>query len=90
VILFKNNLTQITIKFTIMETQFLKNFTDILDDEPNFNLELNSRFRDLDEWDSLTALSLIAMLDSEYKITINGDQIKNLETLGDIFNLLKS
>ena len=89
-ILFKNNLTQITIKFTIMETQFLKNFTDILDDEPNFNLELNSRFRDLDEWDSLTALSLIAMLDSEYKITINGDQIKNLETLGDIFNLLKS
>ena len=73
-----------------METQFLKNFTDILDDEPNFNLELNSRFRDLDEWDSLTALSLIAMLDSEYKITINGDQIKNLETLGDIFNLLKS
>ena len=72
-----------------METQFLNNFIDILDDEPNFNLELNSKFRDLDEWDSLTALSLIAMLDSEYNITINGDQLKNLETLGDIFNLIK-
>ena len=72
-----------------METQLLNNFIDILDDEPNFNLELNSKFRDLDEWDSLTALSLIAMLDSEYNITINGDQLKNLETLGDIFNLIK-
>lgn len=72
-----------------MENQFLNNFIDILDDEPNFNLELNSKFRDLDEWDSLTALSLIAMLDSEYNITINGDQLKNLETLGDIFNLIK-
>jgi acyl carrier protein len=72
-----------------MKNQFLNNFNQILDDEPNFNLELNSKFRDLDEWDSLTALSLIAMLDEEYKITVTGDQIKNLETLGDIFNLLK-
>jgi acyl carrier protein len=72
-----------------MKNQFLNNFYQILDDEPNFKLELNSKFRDLDEWDSLTALSLIAMLDEEYKITVTGDQIKNLETLGDIFNLLK-
>jgi len=72
-----------------MKNQFLDNFNEILDDEPNFKLELNSKFRDLDEWDSLTALSLIAMLDEEYKITVTGDQIKKLETLGDIFNLLK-
>jgi acyl carrier protein len=72
-----------------MKDQFLNNFNEILDDEPNFKLELNSKFRDLDEWDSLTALSLIAMLDEEYKITVTGDQIKNLETLGDIFTLLK-
>ena len=72
-----------------MENQFLKNFTDILDDHPNFKLDLDSKFRDLDEWDSLTALSLIAMLDDEYNITVTGDQIKNLETLGDIFKLLK-
>jgi acyl carrier protein len=71
-----------------MKDQFLNNFNEILDDEPKFKLELNSKFRDLDEWDSLTALSLIAMLDEEYKITVTGDQIKSLETLGDIFNLL--
>jgi acyl carrier protein len=72
-----------------MEQKFLKNFAEILDEEPNLNLNLNSKFRDLDEWDSLTALSLIAMLDDEYKITLTGDQINNLETLGDIFKLLK-
>ena len=72
-----------------MEIKFLNDFENILDDQPNFKLELNSKFRDLDEWDSLTALSLIAMLDDEYNITVTGDQIKNLETLGDIFKLLK-
>jgi acyl carrier protein len=72
-----------------MEIKFLNDFENILDEQPNFKLELNSKFRDLDEWDSLTALSLIAMLDDEYKITVTGDQIKNLETLGDIFKLLK-
>ena len=71
-----------------MKEKFLNNFENILDDQPNFKLELNSKFRDLDEWDSLTALSLIAMLDEEYEITVTGDQIKNLKTLGDIFNLL--
>lgn len=71
-----------------MKEKFLKNFEDILEDQPNFKLELNFKFRDLDEWDSLTALSLIAMFDEVYEIKVTGDQIKNLETLGDIFNLL--
>ena len=49
---------------------------------------MNSKFRDLDEWDSLTALSLIAMLDEKYNVKLSGDQIKVFETLEDIFNIL--
>ena len=71
-----------------MESQFLKNFTEILDDELNFKLDLNYKFRDLEEWDSLTALSLIAMIDEEYGVSISGEKIKDLETLEDIFNLI--
>lgn len=72
-----------------MESKFIENFVEILDDKPNFKINLNFKFRDLEEWDSLTALSLIAMLDENYNVKLTGDQLKNLETLNDIFNLLK-
>jgi acyl carrier protein len=72
-----------------MEKKFMENFINILDEEPNFKLDSTSKFRDLDEWDSLTALSLIAMLDEEYKVSVSGDQIKNMVTLEDIINVIK-
>lgn len=72
-----------------MDSEFINNFIDILDEKPDFKLNLKFRFRDLEEWDSLTALSLIAMLDESYDVKLTGDKLKNLETLEDIFNLLK-
>lgn len=72
-----------------MEKEFLNNFKEILDEEPNVEITLDTKFRDLDEWDSLTALSLIAMADEEYGATITGDEIKEMTTLNDIFSKLK-
>lgn len=72
-----------------MEKKFIENFKNILDEEPSIKLESNSKFRDLDEWDSLTALSLIAMLDEEYNVSVSGDQIKDMETIQDILNFIK-
>ena len=40
---------------------------------------------DVDEWDSIAALSLIVMLDENFNRTISGDQIKALKTVEDIF-----
>ena len=72
-----------------MNEDFIINFKNILDEEPDFELVLKSKFRDLDEWDSLTALSLIAMLDVEYGKKLTGDQLKNLETLEDIIKFIQ-
>lgn len=44
---------------------------------------------DLDEWDSIAALSLIAMLDDNFERTITGDEIKALETVGDILSYME-
>ena len=38
--------------------------------------------KDLDDWDSLTALSIIAMLDSDYGITVSSLQIGELTASG--------
>tara|TARA_Y100001958_G_C20930408_1_gene340979 strand:- start:47 stop:274 length:228 start_codon:yes stop_codon:yes gene_type:complete len=71
-----------------METEFLINFKDILDEEPNIDLNINSNFRDLDEWDSLAALSLIAMIDEEYNVIITGEQINKMNTLKEILDFI--
>ena len=49
-----------------------------------------TNLKSLDEWTSLAALSVIAMIDDEYEVSINGNDIRNLETIGDLFELIKS
>lgn len=39
---------------------------------------------DIDEWDSIAALSLIAMLDEQFDKTITGAEIKAMRTVADI------
>lgn len=44
---------------------------------------------DVAEWDSIAALSLIAMLDDNFERTISGEQIKALKTVGDILEYMQ-
>ena len=39
---------------------------------------------ELDEWDSLTILSVIALMDTDYGITLYADQLKKLKTVGEL------
>lgn len=57
-------------------------------DASEFNPE--TKFRDLDEWSSLIALSIIAMVDEEYDVTIKGDDVKKSNTIEDLYNIVKS
>ena len=69
---------------------FLQNFADMLDDTDAEKITAETVFRDLDEWDSLTALSLIAMVDDEYVIKLTGDDIKTSLTIRDLFDKVKN
>lgn len=69
---------------------FLRNFADILDDTDAALITQETVFRDLDEWNSLTALSLIAMADEEYNVKLTGDDIKSSNSLNDIFEIIKN
>jgi acyl carrier protein len=69
---------------------FLRNFAEMLDDTDAALITENTIFRDLDEWDSLTALSLIAMVDDEYSVKLTGDDIKSSVTIKDLFEKVSS
>jgi acyl carrier protein len=72
------------------QTTFLENFKNILDDTDVSLITIETNFRELTEWSSLTALSLIAMVDEAYSVKLSGDDIKVSKTLNDIFNIIKS
>lgn len=70
------------------EKEFLEKLKEALEVEDR-ELSLADRFREYPEWDSLAFLSVIAMIDEEYDVIIEGKYFKNLETVGDIFNAIK-
>lgn len=69
---------------------FIENFAAQFDETDASVFTAETRFRDLEEWSSLIGLSLIAMVDEEYDITLKGDDIKNANTIEDLFNTVKS
>ena len=69
---------------------FLENFKNILDDTDVSLITIDTIFRELTEWSSLTALSLIAMVDEAYSVKLTGDDIKSSKSLNDIFDIIKS
>lgn len=66
--------------------KFIENFAEQFDDTPAEEIKAETIFRDLEEWSSLIALSIIAMVDEEYGVTLKGDDIKNAKTVQDIFD----
>ena len=56
---------------------------EVLDVEEG-SLSPETELADVDEWDSIAALSLIVMLEEKFEKTVSGAQIKALETVNDI------
>ena len=69
------------------EKQFIQNFADQFDDEPD-GLTLETKFRDIDEWSSLIALSEMAMCDEEYEVIISANEMENANTIADLYNIV--
>jgi len=71
-----------------MEAIFIEKFKEILEISDR-DLQLTDNFRDYDEWNSLVFLSLIAMIDEEFDVIIEGKEFKKLETVGEIIEAIK-
>ena len=65
---------------------FIQNFADQLDDTDAAVLTPETEFRKLEDWSSLAALSIIAMVDDEYGVSIASDAFKASNTIQDLYN----
>lgn len=72
------------------KSKFIEHFTEALEIEDASNISVETEFRNLDEWDSLAYLNIIAMLDEEYDIQIENAEFKKLNTLADIISYIEA
>jgi acyl carrier protein len=64
--------------------RFLDQFITAVDFQQPMPIAAETRLEDLPEWDSLAALGVIVMCDTEYDVTITGDDLKSSITIADI------
>ena len=59
-----------------------------LQQDLELNKEVNGEmnFKDLDEWDSLATMVLIAIINEEFSITLNSEDIENITTVNSLIN----
>ena len=65
--------------------EFIDNVAAQFDDLDE-TLAPDTLFREIDAWSSLTALSIISMIDEEYDVQLTGADIRASKTIQDIFD----
>ena len=70
--------------------EFVKAFAAEFDETPEDQFKADTEFKTLEDWSSLTALSIIAMVDENMDNTITGADIRASKTVEDLFNLANS
>ena len=68
---------------------FIEKFAEAIDVEAT-ELTVDTQFRNLEDWDSVAYISVIAMMDEEYDIQIEMPVFKTLKTLGEIAEYIEN
>jgi acyl carrier protein len=69
--------------------EFIQKFANQFDDTDISVFNSETIFKELNEWSSLTTLSVIAMIDESYNINLKGSEIHSVDKLGELFELIQ-
>jgi len=72
------------------EKLFIKNFAEQFEDRDPSTIAISTKFRELDDWSSLVALSVMAMCFEEYSVILSADEMEHAEQISDICDIVKS
>jgi acyl carrier protein len=73
-------------KMTIQD--FIARIEEEFDDLEPGKLKPESNFREVFEWNSINALMLIALVKTEYDVTINAADIQKSKTVNDLYAIV--
>ena len=66
--------------------EFIKNFAEQFDETDLAVFTPELKFRELEEWSSFLALGIMAMIKSEYDVAISADEMRNANTIQELYD----
>jgi acyl carrier protein len=69
--------------------EFTKNLELEFDDMPPGSITADTDYRTIKGWSSMHALIIIAFIDINFNITLNGAELKSTRTVSDLYNLIQ-
>ena len=70
--------------------EFIELFCAELNERDFTPIDTSTDFHNLETWDSITALLVMVMIEEQFDIRITGDDMRNCNTIEDLYNLIKS
>lgn len=70
--------------------EFVEKFAEQFDETDASMFTPETNFRELDEWSSILALGIIAMVDEECGVAIKAVDMQKAVTIGDLYEIVKS
>lgn len=70
--------------------EFIANFAEQFDETAPEVFTAETAFRDLEEWNSFLALAIMAMVKSEYDVNLTADEMRDANTVQELFDTVKS
>lgn len=69
--------------------EFLGHLIEEFEDLGVFELTSDTVLKDIPGWNSMHILLLVSMIDYRYRVLLSGEQLKNVLTVHDLFELVK-
>ncbi|MBD5324350.1 MAG: acyl carrier protein [Bacteroides sp.] len=70
--------------------EFIEKFAEIFDDTDTSILTPETKFRELNEWSSLSALGVIALADEEFDVELSGKDLRSVNTIQELYTLINN
>lgn len=70
--------------------EFVVNFANQFDDTELEVFAPETRFRDLEEWSSLTGLAVLNMIAKKYEVKLTPTELRSVETIEALYNLVSA
>ncbi|MBR1850478.1 MAG: acyl carrier protein [Bacteroidales bacterium] len=70
--------------------EFCQLVAEQFENTPSSSISPSTEFKKIDEYRSLVALSILAMIDEEFDVQLRSDDMRSASTVEDLYNKVKS
>lgn len=70
--------------------EFISQLSEQFDETDPAELKPDTVLRELDDWSSVSVIMIIALVDSEYGVTLDSNMINQVQTIQELFDMVSS